>query len=55
VPVVEVRATRDLLEKSGFPVHYVEIKGHDHNFYAVSGRVSQDAWKFLSEQRLANR
>jgi predicted peptidase len=55
VPVVEVRATRDLLEKSGFPVHYVEIKGHDHNFYAISGRVSQDAWKFLSEQRLANR
>jgi predicted esterase len=52
VPLAKVRATRDLLEKDGFPVHYVELKGHDHNFYALSDRVSGDAWKFLSEQRL---
>jgi len=54
VPLAKVRATRDLLEKNGFPVHYMEIKGHDHNFYAVSDRVSDDAWKFLSQQDLPN-
>jgi len=52
VPLAKVRATRDLLEKDGFPVHYVELKGHDHNFYVMADRVSEDAWKFLSEQRL---
>lgn len=52
VPLAKVRATRDLLEKNGFPVHYVELKGHDHNFYALADQVSEDAWKFLSEQRL---
>jgi alpha-beta hydrolase superfamily lysophospholipase len=52
VPVSGVRQTRDLLVKAGFPVHYVELKGHDHNYYALADSINADVWKFLSEQRL---
>lgn len=47
-----VRKTRDLLKKSGFPVRYVEIPGHDHNYYAVADQVNSDAWKFLKKVQL---
>jgi poly(3-hydroxybutyrate) depolymerase len=52
VSVSRVVQTRDLLLKAGFPVHYVELKGHDHNYYAVADRINEDAWKFLSEWQL---
>ena len=52
VPLSGVRQTRDLLIKSGFPVHYVELKGHDHNYYALADSINADAWKFLSDQQL---
>ena len=51
-PVAHVRKTRDLLRKDGFPVHYVEIVGHDHNYYRVSEQVNSDVWKFLEGQTL---
>lgn len=51
-PLAHVRKTRDLLSKDGFPVHYVEIVGHDHNYYRVSELVNHDAWKFFSGQTL---
>jgi poly(3-hydroxybutyrate) depolymerase len=51
-PVVRVRQTRDLLVKSGFPVHYVELKGHDHNYYDLADSINTDAWKFLSQYQL---
>ena len=47
-----VRKTRDLLQKAGFPVHYVELDNHDHNYYALAGEINADAWKFLKEKRL---
>lgn len=47
-----VRKTRDLLKTSGFPVHYVELPGHDHNYYAVADQVNSDAWKFLKKVQL---
>jgi poly(3-hydroxybutyrate) depolymerase len=47
-----VRKTRDLLRREGFPVHYVELENHDHNYYAVSGHVNADAWKFMKDIRL---
>jgi poly(3-hydroxybutyrate) depolymerase len=50
--VESVRKTRDLLTKSGFPVHYVELKNHDHNYYALSDEVNSDAWKFMKENIL---
>lgn len=52
VPIERVIATRDLLLQHGFPVHFVEIAGHDHNYYAVSDKVNRDAWKFLQQSRL---
>jgi dienelactone hydrolase len=50
--VESVRKTRDLLVKSGFPVHYVELPNHDHNYYARADEINADAWKFLKENRL---
>ena len=47
--VARARKTRDLLEKEGFPVRYTEIKGHDHNYYALSDTINADAWKFLKK------
>jgi len=52
--VQQVEQTRDLLLRKNFPVHYVELKHHDHNYYAISERINQDAWEFLSQQRLSN-
>ena len=51
-PLAHVRKTRDLLNKDGFPVHYVEIVGHDHNYYEVAERVNKDAWKFFEGEKL---
>lgn len=53
VPLTGVRRTRDLLVADGFPVHYVELKGHDHDYYALAGRINADAWRFLSAQSLS--
>jgi poly(3-hydroxybutyrate) depolymerase len=50
--VDSVRKTRDLLRKAGFPVHYVELDHHDHNYYARSDEINADAWKFLKENSL---
>jgi S-formylglutathione hydrolase FrmB len=47
-----VRKTRDLLRKSGFPVHYIELPGHDHNYYALADQINADAWKFLRQAQL---
>jgi predicted esterase len=47
-----VRQTRDLLRKSGFPVRYMELRNHDHNYYAVADQVNEDAWKFFQENPL---
>jgi poly(3-hydroxybutyrate) depolymerase len=52
VPLAGVRRTRDLLVADSFPVHYVELKDHDHDYYAMSGRIDADAWKFLSAHSL---
>jgi len=47
-----VRQTRNLLRKAGFPVHYVELDHHDHNYYERADEINADAWKFLNENRL---
>jgi len=52
--VQQVERTRDLLLRKNFPVHYLEIKHHDHNYYAISDRINQDAWDFLSRHHLPN-
>lgn len=50
--VESVLKTRDLLRKSGFPVHYVEFVNHDHNYYAKSDEINADAWKFMKANSL---
>jgi poly(3-hydroxybutyrate) depolymerase len=50
--VASVRKTRDLLVKSGFPVHYVVLTNHDHNYYARADEINSDAWKFMKENIL---
>jgi predicted esterase len=44
----EVRKTRDLLLKRGFPVRYVELDRHGHDYYELSERINADAWAFFS-------
>ena len=46
-PLPEVVATRDALKTRGFPVEYMEIPGHDHNYYAKSREINERAWDFL--------
>ena len=53
--IESVRKTRDLLRGEGFPVHYVELDHHDHNYYAVADQVNADAWNFMKETRLPDR
>ena len=50
--VENVRKTRDLLLKAGFPIHYVELANHDHNYYARSDEINSDAWKFFRKNSL---
>ena len=52
IPLEGVRKTRDLLLKEKFSVHYVELKNHDHNYYALADQINGDAWKFLKEVQL---
>jgi poly(3-hydroxybutyrate) depolymerase len=52
VSLAQVRKTRDLLKKSGFPVHYLEISNHSHNYYEISDVINQEVWDFLETYRL---
>lgn len=48
----QTRRTRDLLEKNGVVVHYVEIPNQDHNYGAAAATVNPDVWKFMSQYTL---
>ena len=52
VSLAQVRKTRDLLKKSGFPVEYKEILDHSHNYYESSATINDDVWHFLEKYRL---
>jgi len=52
VSLKNVQRTRDLLLTKGFPVHYTELKNHDHNYYSVSDKVNPDVLRFFLAQRL---
>lgn len=53
-PLNVVRATRDELQKDGFPVELVEIPRHTHDYYSRSREINEKAWAFLSRQTLAS-
>ena len=50
--LARARKTRDLLVNAGFPVQYVELKNHDHNYYALADRIDANAWQFFEKYRL---
>ena len=52
VSVARVRRTRDLLQGRGFPVRYLELPGHDHDYFAASDFINADAWAFLRRHTL---
>jgi poly(3-hydroxybutyrate) depolymerase len=54
VPLEGVRATRDMLVKSGFEVQLIEMKGHDHWYYDLAPKINAAAWEFLKPLRLSD-
>lgn len=52
VSLAQVRKTRDLLKKSGFPVQYQEIVDHTHNYYEISDSINNEVWRFLETKLL---
>jgi poly(3-hydroxybutyrate) depolymerase len=51
-PLADVVATRDALKARGFPVEYMEIPGHDHNYGAKAKEINERAWDFLQRNPL---
>ncbi|MHB8756215.1 MAG: carboxylesterase family protein [Candidatus Acidiferrales bacterium] len=50
--LASARRTRDLLIHAGFPVQYVELENHDHDYYALSNRINSSAWQFFQKYKL---
>ena len=51
-PVAKIVETRNLLLKKNSPVHFMVLKNHDHNYYALSEMINADAWNFMRSIRL---
>lgn len=47
-----VKATQAELKKHGFEAQVVEMKGHDHNYYAVSKDLNPKIWEFFRNNTL---
>jgi poly(3-hydroxybutyrate) depolymerase len=47
-----VKATQAELNKHGFDAKILEMKGHDHNYYAVSKELNPKIWNFLRSNKL---
>lgn len=52
-PLDIVRRSRDRLTAAGYPVSFREIPSHDHNYYARSRQINDEAWEFLRGNRLS--
>jgi poly(3-hydroxybutyrate) depolymerase len=50
--LLQVKATQAELKKHGFEVQVVEMKGHDHNYYAVSKELNPKIWEFFRNNTL---
>lgn len=51
-PVDAVKATEAALKEEQVPVQVEIIANHDHNYYALSGRINESAWGFLKPREL---
>jgi poly(3-hydroxybutyrate) depolymerase len=49
-----VQATRDAFNSRGFSLQITQIPGHDHNYYAVAGKINPAIWAFLAPTALAS-
>ena len=47
-----VKTTQAELNKHGFDAKLVEMKGHDHNYYAVSKELNPKIWEFFRTNKL---
>lgn len=47
-----VKATQAELNKHGFDAQVIEMKGHDHNYYAVSKDLNPKVWEFFRNNKL---
>lgn len=47
-----VRNRQSELKKRGLDAQVFEIKGHDHNYYAIAKDLNPKIWAFLSATRL---
>jgi poly(3-hydroxybutyrate) depolymerase len=47
-----VKGTQAELTKHGFDAKMVEMKGHDHNYYAVSKELNPKIWEFFRNNKL---
>jgi poly(3-hydroxybutyrate) depolymerase len=47
-----VRNTQSELKKHGLDAQVFEIKGHDHNYYAIAKDLNPKIWAFLNATRL---
>lgn len=52
VPLRPIEETRDMFKTRGFPVSLNVMRGHDHNYYVVSGEVNKEVWAFFKETAL---
>ena len=53
VPLKPARETVAKLTAKGFPARLWEITGHTHNYAERGKELTNDAWTFLKEQKLA--
>jgi poly(3-hydroxybutyrate) depolymerase len=49
-----VRATRDAFNSRGFTVQLTEIPAHNHNYYAIAGKINPAIWEFLKANGLTS-
>jgi predicted esterase len=47
-PPQAVRTTRDFLLRKGFPVRYVELDRHGHDYYERAAWIDADAWEHFT-------
>jgi tetratricopeptide (TPR) repeat protein len=52
-PLSSLRATRKLLDSSGFSMELIEIPGHNHWYYDLAPKINQTAWEFLKTHELS--
>lgn len=52
VPVEMARDTRDMFQAMDFPVAYIEIPSHTHDYFSRASRINTEAWTFLKMHTL---